>query len=53
MSFAQTATHSHDMMLTVAITSLKYLGTYAHSAAGNQITHREAISAGVVGAGLR
>ena len=53
MSFAQTATHSHDMMLTVAITSMKYLGTYAHSVAGNQISRREALSVGVVNAELR
>ena len=52
-SSAQTAIYSHDMTLTAAITFLKCLGIYAHSAAGNQITHREAITAGVVDAELR
>ena len=53
MSSAQTAIYSHDVTLTAAITFLKCLGIYAHSAAGNQITHREAITVGVVDAELR
>ena len=41
------------MMLAAAVTFLEYLSINAQSAAGNQITHREALTAGAVNAELR